>query len=174
MKNKLSTLFSIICLLLLPLATASAHGDITITSPGQDERLLIMPTEITLEFVGQLQTLGTSEINLISVTDSTGRVLSDTSSLVEGSKLSTKILLLDSTGLISVHYRIVSEDGHPVEGGYSFTVGQSPLVGSADDEVKNGSESGRDELQTLALPGIILILCAAISGFVIIRNRRVR
>ena len=75
-----------------------------------------MPSVVSIEFDGKLQTLGTEKINRITVTDSSGQVISDGISLVEGTKISTKISILDSTGLMSVHYRIVSEDGHPVEG----------------------------------------------------------
>ena len=172
MRNKLTTLFSITCLLLLPLASASAHGDVTATSPVQDETLIEMPTQVSIEFDGQLQTLGDSVINLITVTDSTGQVLSDASSLVEGSKLSTKVLLLDSKGLMSVHYRIVSEDGHPVEGDYSFTVGQVPVATSADIEEINEVETGTEESKSLSFAAIFAILFAAASGFAIIRRMK--
>lgn len=174
MKNRLRTIFSITCLLLLPFASASAHGGIATSSPAQDETVLAFPSEISIEFDGQLQTLGKSEINRITVTDSTGQVLSDVSSLVEGSKLSTKILLLDSTGLISVRYRIVSEDGHPVEGGYSFTVGQVPMLTSADNEETNEVENGTEESKSLSFAGVFGILIAVVCGFVIVRRLKRR
>lgn len=172
MKKRLVALLSITCLLLLPLASASAHGDVAATSPVQDETLIEMPKQVSIEFDGQLQTLGDSVINLITVTDSTGQVISDASSLVEGSKLSTNILLLDSRGLMSVHYRIVSEDGHPVEGDYSFTVGQVPVATSAGSEEINEAESGTEESKSLSFAGIFAILFAAASGFAIIRRMK--
>ena len=172
MKNKLARIFSITCLLLLPLASASAHGDLTTTSPAQDQTLVDMPTQVFIEFDGQLQTLGKSDINQITVTDSAGQVISDASSLVEGSKLSTNILLLDSRGLMSVHYRIVSEDGHPVEGDYSFTVGQVPMLISADIEAINETENGTEESKSLSFAAIFAILFAAASGFAIIRRMK--
>jgi methionine-rich copper-binding protein CopC len=170
MKNKLATIFAITCLLLLPLSSASAHGDLTTTSPAQDETLVEMPAQVSIDFNGQLQTLGKSDINQITVTDSTGQVISDGSSLVEGSKLSTNILLLDSRGLMSVHYRIVSEDGHPVEGDYSFTVGQVPMLISAVEEESSEADGGTEESKSLSFAAIFAILFAAASSFAIIRR----
>jgi LPXTG-motif cell wall-anchored protein len=47
--------------------------------------------------------------------------------------------------LVSVHYRIVSEDGHPVEGDYSFTVGETPMLISAQSEESAESDAGISE-----------------------------
>ena len=170
MRNKLTTLFSISCLLLLPLASASAHGDITQAVPAADSTVIAAPTEVSIEFDGKLQTLGNETINLITVTDNMGQVISSPSSVVDGTKISTKLQLTDVTGLVAVHYRIVSEDGHPVEGDYSFTVGQLPVATSADIEEINETENGLEESKSLSFAAIFAILFAAASGFAIIRR----
>jgi methionine-rich copper-binding protein CopC len=172
MRNKLATLFSITCLLLLPLASASAHGDITQAIPAADSTVIAAPTEVSIEFDGKLQTLGNEAINLITVTDNMGQVISSPSSVVDGTKISTRLLLTDITGLVAVHYRVVSEDGHPVEGDYSFTVGQLPVATSADIEEINETENGTEESKSLSFAAIFAILFAAVSGFVIIRRMK--
>jgi hypothetical protein len=47
--------------------------------------------------------------------------------------------------LVSVRYRIVSEDGHPVEGDYSFTVGETPVAISAYGEESAEEAAGPSE-----------------------------
>jgi hypothetical protein len=71
---------------------------------------------------------------------------------------------------VAVHYRIVSEDGHPVEGDYSFTVGQVPVATSADIEEINETENGIEESKSLSFAAIFAILFAAASGFAIFRR----
>jgi hypothetical protein len=70
--------------------------------------------------------------------------------------------------LVSVRYRIVSEDGHPVEGDYSFTVGETPVAisaygeESAEEEAGPSKESGSNLLVTSVgasiLVGLVYLL----------------
>lgn len=105
--------------------TAFAHGEMVQATPAVDSNVLTAPQDVSIEFDGKLQTIGNAVVNLITVTDNQGQVISSPTSVVEANKISTRLLLTDITGLVSVHYRIVSEDGHPVEGDYSFTVGKT-------------------------------------------------
>ena len=150
---------------------AFAHGDITQAIPAADSTVIAAPTEVSIEFDGKLQTLGNEAINLITVTDDMGQVISSPSSVVDGTKISTRLLLTDVTGLVAVHYRIVSEDGHPVEGDYSFTVGQVPTLTSAGieetSEKANGvSEENGSNLLVNAFAALVVI------GIVILILRR--
>ena len=96
------------------------------------------------------------------MTDDQGQVISDPVSVVEGTKISNRLQLTDVAGLVSVHYRVVSEDGHPVEGDYSFTVGQRPTLTSAGNEetaeAANGiSEESGSNLLINGLGALILL-----------------
>jgi len=159
----LKKLFTLCALFLLAAPTnAFAHGEITQAIPAANSKVLTAPAEVSIEFDGKLQTLGTATINSITVTDDQGAVISEPTSTVEGTKISTKLISLDVTGLVSVHYRIVSEDAHPVEGDYSFTVGETPMLisaqGEAGADVDSGSreESGSNLLVTTAGAALIL------------------
>ena len=175
MLKKTAIFLATLALLFVPLPWASAHGEVMQTSPTQGSRVLEMPREISIEFDGKLQTLGTSNINVITASDSSGEVISDTVSIVDGSKLSTKILLADTTGLISIHYRIVSEDGHPTEGDYSFTVGQSPIAGNTFSKEKDKPVNrSQAEPRSLSFAAIFTILLLALSGITIIKRSRKR
>jgi methionine-rich copper-binding protein CopC len=132
-------------IVLLTPVSAFAHGDITQANPAADSTVIAAPTEVSLQFDGKLQTLGSATVNSITVTDAQGQVVSEPTSIVDGTKISVKLTSADVTGLLAVHYRIVSEDGHPVEGDYSFTVGQVPTLTSAGNEETAESVNGISE-----------------------------
>ena len=134
--------------------TAFAHGEMVQATPAVDSNVLTAPQDVSIEFDGKLQTIGNAVVNLITVTDNQGQVISSPASVVVGNKISTRLQLTDITGLVSVHYRIVSEDGHPVEGDYSFTVGENPIMMSSQGEesVESKNES------SLNIGGIVLIV----------------
>ena len=124
---------------------AFAHGEMVQAFPAADSNVPTAPAEVSIEFDGKLQIIGGANVNSIKVTDSQGQVISSPTAVVEGNKISTKLQLTDITGLVSVHYRIVSEDGHPVEGDYSFTVGETPVAISAYGEESAEEEAGPSE-----------------------------
>ncbi len=133
---------------------AFAHGEMVQAFPAVDSKVLTAPTEVSIEFNSNLQTIGIANINLITVTNDQGQMISSPTSVIEGSKISTRLQLSDITGLVSVHYRIVSEDGHPVEGDYSFTVGENPIMMSAQGEESVGSKND----SSLNTGGIVLVI----------------
>ena len=89
-------------------------------------------------------------------------------------KISTKLQLTDITGLVSVHYRIVSEDGHPVEGDYSFTVGETPVAISALGEESAEAEAGISEESgsNLFVSGIGILTLISIAFLVVRRIKK--
>lgn len=133
---------------------AFAHGEMIQAFPAVDSKVLTAPQDVSIEFNSKLQTIGIANINLITVTDDQGQMISSPTSVIEGSKISSRLQLTDITGLVSVHYRIVSEDGHPVDGDYSFTVGENPIMMSAQGE--ESAESKNDS--SLNTGGIVLVI----------------
>jgi len=156
-------------LLIISPTYAFAHGEMVQSNPAANSRVTAAPAEVSIEFDGKLQILGNATINSITVKDDKGQVISEPVSTVDGMKITSKITSLDVTGLISVSYRIVSEDGHPVEGEYSFTVGETPVAMSAygeetaEEEVETSEENGSN----LLINGVgILILIGIVFGIV--------
>ena len=80
-----------------------------------------LPDWIWLEFDGNLMTLGDKNPNSIAIFDSKNRQVSDGKSVVGGARVSTKIRIKIPAGKYQIKYRIVSEDGHPVQGSIYFT-----------------------------------------------------
>lgn len=174
MVKRIVVAFTAFALSFLAIPVANAHGEITLSVPAAGASVLTAPSEVSIEFDGKLQTIGKEAINLITVTDSQGQVISSPRSVVDGNKISTTLQLTDITGLVSVHYRIVSEDGHPVEGDYSFTVGQKPTLTSAGNEdgaeAANGiSEEGGSNLK-LTAGGFLII--ALVAVFLVRRRKK--
>jgi len=154
----------------LPIA-AFAHGEMVQATPAVDSNVLTAPTEVSIEFDGKLQIIGNTNVNSIEVTNNQGQLISSQTSVVVGNKISTKLQLTDITGLVSVHYRIVSEDGHPVEGDYSFTVGVAPVAISAQSEESAGEEVAESG-SNLLVNGIGILTLISIALVVVRRIKK--
>ena len=100
---------------------ASAHAQLTSSNPAKNQTVKTLPPIVWLEFDGNLMILGDKQVNRISVTNSKKVVVSMGETLVSGARISSKLKPGLPPGNYSVTYRIVSEDGHPVEGSFSFT-----------------------------------------------------
>jgi methionine-rich copper-binding protein CopC len=120
MKRLLTFLFSI-CLVILGTQTAHAHAQLNSSVPAKNQTVKVLPNLVWLEFDGDLLSFGGYEINRISVTDSKKLRVDIGGSIVGGARISTKLKPGLPPGKYSVTYRIVSEDGHPVEGSFFFT-----------------------------------------------------
>ena len=149
---------------------AFAHGEMVQATPAVDSNVLTAPTEVSIEFDGKLQIIGNTNVNLIEVTDNQGQMISSPTSVVEGNKISTKLQLTDITGLVSVHFRKVSEDGHPVEGDYSFTVGEMPVANGT--VVETYEEEVLESGAKLLVNGIGILTLVSIAFLVVRRIKK--
>ena len=119
----------------------SSHGHTVIfnSSPQSGAILREVPAEVRLKFNEDLLLVDSKNPNRIEVINGIGQVVSGMT-VVEGPEIFTALdLSLEPSGEYSVKYRVVSADGHPVEGEYQFTVA-SPEVISAPvvDEPEDG------------------------------------
>jgi methionine-rich copper-binding protein CopC len=120
------------------IAPASAHTSLVSSNPEAGLVLNEVPAEVRLSFSESLLLVDTKNPNRIEVINGVGQVVSGMT-MIEGAEIYTALdLSLEPTGEYTVSYRVVSADGHPVEGSYQFTVA-SPEVISAPvvDEVEN-------------------------------------
>ena len=120
MKKINSIIFSSL-LTITGVQNASAHAHLTSSNPAKNQIVNTLPPIVWLEFDGNLMILGDKQVNRISVTNSKKVVVSMGETLVSGARISSKLKPGLPPGNYSVTYRIVSEDGHPVEGSFSFT-----------------------------------------------------
>ncbi len=62
---------------------------------------------------------------MIQVTDATGTPLTEGAPTVSGTVV-TQALAGSASGAVTVVWRVVSSDGHPIDGTFSFTVPAAP------------------------------------------------
>ena len=124
--------------ILLTSQPASAHTKLLSASPAADSTVENWPTQIILEFDEELQNLGPEKANFLVVNNSVGDQISETDELVDGNKLTVTLAPNEIKGPVLVYYRVVSTDGHPVEGEYKFTygVGEVTAEGVTESEEK--------------------------------------
>ncbi|TQK19315.1 hypothetical protein FBY40_1813 [Microbacterium sp. SLBN-154] len=104
----------------LPVA-ASAHDELLGSDPAPGSTLDQAPTAITLTFSGLIsQEPGAT---VIEVTDAAGTALVDGSPTIADNVVSQP-LTAAAPGPVTVLWKVVSSDGHPISGELSFTVAE--------------------------------------------------
>jgi methionine-rich copper-binding protein CopC len=101
---------------------ANAHAKIAKTYPVKNAILAQPPKSVWIEFGESLLTLDTKVVNTLTVTNSKGKRVDKSPTIISGARATTKILGVLKKGKYLVTYRVVSEDGHPVKGSYYFSV----------------------------------------------------
>jgi methionine-rich copper-binding protein CopC len=100
---------------------ANAHAQLTDSNPGVNKTVKSLSEFVWVEFDGNLMVFGGKNPNVITVTDAKKKRVDAGGSIVGGARLSTRIKPGLKPGKYLVSYRVVSEDGHPVQGSFSFT-----------------------------------------------------
>ena len=139
MHKKIATLF-IVFFSVLAVSSASAHGELVDSYPLQFANVNPIPTQVWLQFDGDLQSIDGETINTLEVEDSTGLVVSYGDAIIDGGRISTKISGQSVAGVFTVRYRIVSQDGHPVDGEYTFNA--SPDFSAVQQNSDKPAQSG--------------------------------
>ena len=118
--RKLFVSFVVGCFAILSMSSSSAHVEIVASFPEQSASVNPLPTEVWIEFSGDLQNLDGEILNTIEVIDSTGLVVSDDNAVVQAGRITTKVSEQSAAGFFVVKYRVVGQDGHVIEGDYTF------------------------------------------------------
>ena len=150
MRKFLAAIFAF-SLVFLSTPSASAHVEIVSSFPEQFTNVNPIPTQVWIEFSGELQTLDGEAINTIEVVDSTGIAVNYGDPVIEGGKISTKLSGQSAPGVFTVKYRVVGDDGHVIEGDYTFNA--SPDYAEAQATTTTATE----EKASLNVGGIVLV-----------------
>lgn len=165
MKKSLTALCALVTLLLSS-AAAFGHAGVVATAPLQDQVLMSMAREISIQFSEELLTLENQDVNTISLTHLDGPAIELENITVDGAFLKAEIPIGDySPGTYEVNYRIVSADGHKVSDSFTFSL-NAPAVKAIDAPVEDGD--GVIPLPIVAAIAIILIA----GGFLVFRARK--
>ena len=113
--------------LLLP-----SHASVTGTSPADGETLTGQPGAIAVTASEAILAVPGSEgTNALRVTDAEGRFYGDGCVVVDGASLSMQAML-GAPGDYTVTYQLVSADGHPIDGTFSFAYAPAAAEAGAE------------------------------------------
>ena len=160
-KTLVSLIIGLLALLSMP--GSSAHVEIVSSFPEKFANVNPIPTQVWIEFSGQLQTLDGEAVNSLEVIDSTGIAVNFDDPIIEGAKIMTKISGQSAPGAFTVKYRVVGDDGHVIEGDYTFNASPdyAEAVPTTTSEVEKKS--------SLNVGGIVLVffLIVFVVGYII-------
>ncbi|MEU4384173.1 copper resistance protein CopC [Promicromonospora sp. NPDC023805] len=158
-------LLAVVCALVLgPAGSAAAHATLVRTDPAHGAVLETAPERITFGFNESVIGVPTG----IKVFDATGEEVASSAS-VRGSELLVDLDEEVGDGTLVVVWRLVSEDGHPIGGSLSFSVGApSDVV----DVPSAGADAGTDAPFALGLVrglGYVgLLVAAGVAAFTVL------
>ncbi|MER7272698.1 copper resistance CopC family protein [Micromonospora carbonacea] len=176
-----------LAVLVAPAAPAAAHNSLAAATPAADTRLAEPPSEITVRFLQKLD----PGLTTVVLSDATRRVVPTGAPVVAGTRATVAVAGTLPDGTYTVAYRVVSTDGHPVQGSYRFTVATAPAPASAPHTApptaaptsgaagaagRAGPGGGPGPLTVaaaVALAGIALA-AVALGGARVLRRRRAR
>jgi methionine-rich copper-binding protein CopC len=119
--KKLTTMIISVLLIFAGMQSADAHAQLSSRNPAKNQIVKTLPSLVWLEFDGDLLSFGDKQIHNITVTNSRKERVDIGGPIVGGARISTKLKAGLPAGKYFVSHRVVSEDGHPVEGSYTFS-----------------------------------------------------
>jgi len=148
---------------LLTMPSSSAHVEIVSSFPERFANINPIPTQVWIQFSGELQTLDGEAVNSLEVIDSTGIAVNFEDPVIEGAKIMTKISGQSAPGAFTVKYRVVGDDGHVIEGDYTFNASPDyaeavPTSTSVDEKSSPLSSAGIVMIAVIGLLGIGLLI----------------
>ncbi len=126
--TRLATVVAISLLGLLGFAgPASAHTELTGSTPVDGATLLTAPAAVTLTFNEEVQNFAATVV----VTGPDGQTYTAADPTLDGTSVTAPLTPLGSAGIYTVAYRIVSADDHPVAGQTTFAYAPIPATSAA-------------------------------------------
>ncbi|MFC4628094.1 copper resistance protein CopC [Promicromonospora alba] len=158
-------LLAVVCALLLgPAFSASAHATLIRTDPAHGAVLETAPERITFGFNESVLGVPTG----IKVFDATGEEVASTAS-VRGSELFVDLDEEVGDGTLVVVWRLVSEDGHPIGGSLSFSVGApSDVVDVPSADADAGTDAPFVLGLVRGLGYVGLLVAAGVAAFTVL------
>jgi copper resistance protein C len=160
--RKLVSLFLLSCLSVLVIPSSSAHVTIVSSFPEQFANVNPIPTEVWIEFSGELQTLDGEAVNSLEVVDSTGIAVNFEDPIISGGRISTKISGQSAAGVFTVKYRVVGDDGHVIEGDYTFNASPDYAAAQSPMPISSPPEGSSIPAGGILLGALILVFLGGI------------
>jgi len=148
-------------LTMVGLATpALAHNSLIGSNPGDKSTVDVGPPNVELKFDQPVQQ--GAELNTVVVTDASRNHWEAGPVTVHGNVVSTPLRVLGSAGVYTVGYRIVSADGHPVNGSITFTLSKPGNGTPATATAQQPGSAAPGDNDSKGLPVWLWIVGAAV------------
>src|SRR5262249_6329967 len=121
-------LAAVLALLAVP-AAASAHATLLGTVPARGAQLEQAPPQVELRFDEAVE----AAFGSLKVFDGNGTPVHTGAATSRGTRVAVKLPPDLKDGTYTATYRVISADGHPVSGGFVFSIGEAgPAAKSVD------------------------------------------
>lgn len=122
-----AVLAAVLLALLVPIGAASAHDSLVSTHPAEGSTVQEMPAKIDLTYDNIPIAMG-SEIRIV---DADGNNWAQGAPKVTNRVVSQRVQPGTPAGTYAVQWRVVSSDGHPIQGTFTFTTETGAQPGAA-------------------------------------------
>jgi len=134
---------SVVSLLSFLMPAALAHSELVSSNPSASANIEQLPEQIELEFNEESLNLGSG--NSISIMTPSGEDIGMGDASTEGAKINRLLNTTSETGQFQVTYRVVSADGHVLDGSFTFNLSEA-VVPITQNESAVDAESGSNLL----------------------------
>ena len=114
---------------LLGMNPAAAHDELVSTNPTDGATLTEAPTSLELTYSGDI--MDVDGANQVRVTNAAGESVTDGAPDIDGKVVTQDLATAAADDTYTVTWRVVSSDGHPIQGTFTYTVGQGGKVADA-------------------------------------------
>ncbi len=159
-RASVSALLAVVAVLLLA-APGSAHAELVSTSPSNGQRLDSAPTSVTLTFSESIDLLDDG----IRLLDASGATVPTPTPSVDGHTVSWPMPARLGNGAYVVTWRVISADGHPIDGAFSFGIGATAQVLS-DAVTDPASRASTAPWQVVGIRLVGYLAFAVVAGVV--------
>lgn len=137
-----------LALALLGAAPASAHAQLLETDPAEGAEVAEAPAQIVLTFNENIEQIGSDVV----ITDAQGTEVQDGDPQIDGHDVTQALVDDRPAGQYTVQWRVVSADGHPISGEFSFdaaaAAGGEVPDDPADDPAEDPAGTGDEDAGT--------------------------
>jgi copper resistance protein C len=162
--------------MLLPGTPALAHNALVSSTPARDATVVAAPAAVSLVFSEELN----PDFTTVAVSDAARSRITTGTPVVDGSTGVVPLTQSLANGAYTVAYRVVSVDGHSVQGSYRFTVDDPALPpAAAPAPGPSGSAQAAPPTSDPGIPvpvliglGVAALLLVGVAAFVYLRGRR--
>jgi copper resistance protein C len=165
-------LLALIAVLVLLPAPVYAHTEVVSTTPAANEEVTAAPTQVTITTVEAVREMGSA----IVVTSPSGARVDDGSTEIDGRITLVGLVALTEFGTYTVDYRLLANDGHPIEGTFSFVLPdggatQSPAPSPNETSEPEPADQKSSFPWPIALAALVALLSAGALAVRALRRR---